>query len=240
MARITFKTWLAGVAADVSSVVLEDPTGVYGIKETVSGTVVVVAGTAMAASSTGVYTYSYSEGSSLTRYTAYIKCTEASRKVTYHEVEWQSPAVAADGTILPSLILATYLRDTLALFSNPSESTTWPLYIRNLPDGTRIEDNLASIFDTAGVYDGKMMDGTEYEHYGIQIRIRCTVYSSGWEKASVLVNTLKDVTGVNVTVSSRTFRIQNISRTSAIVHISTDEKQRDHFTVNFLVSLREL
>jgi hypothetical protein len=47
MALLRFTTKIAGVLADVTSVVLSDPTGTYGIKRNDTGATVIAANTAM-------------------------------------------------------------------------------------------------------------------------------------------------------------------------------------------------
>ena len=59
MATITFSSTIGGVAADVTSAVLSDPTGSYGVRRTDTGAVVVAAGTALVNDAEGTYTYEF-------------------------------------------------------------------------------------------------------------------------------------------------------------------------------------
>lgn len=58
---------------DVTSAVLSDPTGTYGVKRDDNDAVVVADGTAMVHRSTGVYEYTFTEPASDVAYTAYVE-----------------------------------------------------------------------------------------------------------------------------------------------------------------------
>ncbi len=97
--RLIRKTWTVdGVLTNVTSATLSDPTGTYGVRETVSGTVTVADGTAMTNSSTGVYEYSFTDAED-TAYTAYIEIVYSGS--TYH-FEVDIPARAAVGDMVAS------------------------------------------------------------------------------------------------------------------------------------------
>lgn len=72
MATVTINTEIAGVAADIGTVVLEDPTAAYGIKRNDTDAVIVAAGTAMDHPATGRYTKEFSSVFGVS-YTAYVK-----------------------------------------------------------------------------------------------------------------------------------------------------------------------
>lgn len=139
---------------------------------------------------------------------------------------------------MPSEILWAYLTETAALFTDPDDNGTWPLYINQLPDGNETDNTAASLSDTAGLYDGKAMNGTINQHYGIQIRLRALADTDAYEKAYVVEDTLKDVTNTNVTIQSgEIYRINNISQAGPIVRMGPDEKRRANYSINMLMSL---
>jgi len=97
--RLINQTWkVDGVLTDATSVKLSDPTGTFGVKETVSGTVIVADGTDMTKTDTGTYQYSFTDSEDVA-YTAYIEVVYDG--ATYH-FERDIPARAATGTMLAS------------------------------------------------------------------------------------------------------------------------------------------
>lgn len=64
-----------GVLTDATSVVLQDPTGTYGIKRNDTDAAVVAAGTALTKQSTGTYRYTFTEPAEGVAYTAYVMVT---------------------------------------------------------------------------------------------------------------------------------------------------------------------
>lgn len=81
--NITIQNIEAGVLTDAASVVLADPTGAYGIKEHVAGTVAVAADTAATKESTGLYTYDISALDTSKVYDAYWKITRTNGDIEY-------------------------------------------------------------------------------------------------------------------------------------------------------------
>ena len=78
----------------------------------------------------------------------------------------------------PASIVAAYIISTLVKMSVPSGQITWPLYISHLPDGKNVKTDAGAIYDTAGINDQRSMNGNVYQHPGIQIRIRASVYEA--------------------------------------------------------------
>jgi hypothetical protein len=73
MARTVRKTFsINGTPTDVTSAVLSDPTGTYGVKRNDTDAVVVADGTAMTRTSTGTYEYEFSDVAGVA-YTAYVE-----------------------------------------------------------------------------------------------------------------------------------------------------------------------
>lgn len=77
MATIRFTTEIEGVAADVDSVVLSDPTGTYGVKRNDTGAAVVPDGTAMTRTGAGAYTYDFDGAEEGVEYTFYVEWSYA-------------------------------------------------------------------------------------------------------------------------------------------------------------------
>lgn len=141
---------------------------------------------------------------------------------------------------MPSHVLASYLIDFAGAFTDPDDSDSWPLYKNGLPDGNGVSNDIAAIFDTSGVLDGKTMQGEETERYGLQLRVRALDNIGAWQKINAVVNTLVSIHSVDVTVNDRVFVIQNVTRTSGPVRIVVDQKRRSHWVVNFLMRMKEV
>lgn len=97
--RLISKTCkVEGVLTDVTSAKLSDPTGTYGVKEAVSGDVIVADGTSMTRDSTGIYEYSFTDTEDIA-YTAYVEIVYGG--ATYH-FEEDLPARSAVGEMVAS------------------------------------------------------------------------------------------------------------------------------------------
>lgn len=140
----------------------------------------------------------------------------------------------------PAVILAKYIWDVLGIMNQPSTAGSYPLYINLLPDGNEIPSNAGAIYDTSGVMDGRLTRGISIEHYGIQVKIRNTDYQQGWQKIREVCSYFENVLNQEVVVSDRSFNILSIMRASPIAYIGFDDKRRYEFTVNFLVSMKEI
>jgi len=239
MATLTLTSKLNSVAADVQEVVLEDPTDTYGIKETLSGDVVVAAGTAVTQIDTGEYQYIYDEPDIRTQYTAYVKYTTTTGTILYQEIPWRS---TSDETIvLPSEVVAMYLINTLAMFTDPDDYADWPLFIGHCPDANDVPDNCGVVYLTTGIFDGKNMRATINQHYGIQIRVRTRTETLGYSKVSSIEDAFKSVHNEDVSIANGdTWRIRNFHQATPIIPLGVDDQRRYNHTINFATSMYEV
>ena len=141
----------------------------------------------------------------------------------------------------PASIIAYYIINTLAKMSGPSDGLTWPLYDSNLPDGPQVETDAGAIYDTSGVLDNRYMSGEVSQHFGFQLRIRSRDKNVGYTKIEDVSSALDDVKLATFSIGSLDYSIQNISRSSTIVSLGVEPgtKRRFHFTVNYLLTIRE-
>ncbi len=70
---ITFTLKVGGVLTNATSAVLSDPTGTFGVKRDDTDAAIVADGTAMTHSSTGVYSYTFTEPAAGLAYTSYVE-----------------------------------------------------------------------------------------------------------------------------------------------------------------------
>ena len=241
MTTLTFKVYdTNGNLADADSApVLCDKTGTYGIKRNDTGATAVAANTAMTKSVTGTYVYEFTAPATLVQYTAWVKVIYK-RIVSYYEILFTPPAEILTFST-PADILWYYLTDVAVLFTDPSDGGSWPLYNDFLPDDSEIEDDTAAIFSTSGILHGKDEDGTLYQHYGLQLRVRACDARDAYEKMKNVMDNLLTVNNQNVVVTGEgTYEIHNITQTTDIVPIQIDQKNRTHYTVNFIVAYTKL
>lgn len=139
-------------------------------------------------------------------------------------------------------ILAYYIINTLSLMTAPSDESNWPLYISSMPDGDDVKVDCGSIYDTAGMLDGKLSSGKVVVHPGIQLRIRSDDYEQGYAKIEAITLALDDVVRDTVTVSGDSYLLENVSRSTPIVPLGSERgyKRRFLFTVNFLITLKKI
>lgn len=121
------------------------------------------------------------------------------------------------------------------LLADPDVGGDWPLYENALPDDDSVEESLVGIFDTAGILHGRSMQGVQYQHHGFQLRFRCVDSIVGYNKAQEVIAALLLMHNELIEIGSgESYRIASFTQTSDIVPIQLDEKQRTHYTVNFV------
>lgn len=128
----------------------------------------------------------------------------------------------------------------LGLGANPPNST-WPVYSTNEPD---IPDNCITVFDTVGKGDGRSMtDGELFDHYGIQVRVRATTFSVGYQKVNAIrVAFSESVIEEVVTISGTNYLVKSITQISQIFPLGKEvpTSRRTLFTVNALVTVKRV
>lgn len=149
-------------------------------------------------------------------------------------------SVAGDALLTsPAYIITEYLRSQ-GIVSDPTDDTTWPSYVSYMPDASVVKTDVAVIYNTSGLKDGRIMDGEVIQHYGIQVKVRSNNHNKGWAKAEAIALSLDAVLNSDITVSSNEYRIYNIQRTTPVVALGTEEGtvKRQLFVINFLVTLK--
>jgi hypothetical protein len=134
----------------------------------------------------------------------------------------------------PAQIFAKMLQD-FEWFSDPMLERDWPVFISSLPEFAK---PLAVVYDTAPIKDGRLSNGENIFHYGIQLRIRCMTHQEGWDKLQTVCAEM-EVQQTEVELDGVIYIINNVSQSSSVLPLGTggDAKRRYEFTVNFMVSL---
>lgn len=97
------------------------------------------------------------------------------------------------------------------------------------------------VYDTSGYIDGRLLrTGETVEHLGVQIRTRSSDYPTGWGMANGLALVMDGIFKATVIVGGNSYVIESASRTSAILHIGQEEKNRmELFTLNAILSITQ-
>lgn len=121
----------------------------------------------------------------------------------------------------------------------PSAGGAWPISV-----GIELDDpdDLMVLWDMAGRIDGRsMIDGTVWDHDGVQLQLRCSDFKTGNDKLSTVVNALdKSVRMTPVSIDTSSYLVWSISRLTTPNHLGQEPvSQRHIWTANLLVSVRQ-
>lgn len=134
-----------------------------------------------------------------------------------------------------------WLLCALGLATDPDDGSTWPGYATGEPSSP---DNCITVYDTAGGDDGRsMVTGEVFGNNGIQVRIRSSTHTVGWQKADAIWTTLAEgVYDQTVTVGSTSYLIHCYTRIGDIIAIGKESptSKRSIFTINCQITFRQL
>jgi hypothetical protein len=142
----------------------------------------------------------------------------------------------------PAQILTEYLEQE-GLVSKPTDRADWPMHVGYHPKDvdSKVPANSASIFDTPGLKDTRLMDGEPIIKYGIQITIRSRDYNTGWVKLESLYSQLDGVASTQLVFDTYTYSLVNVSRAGSALPLGPDGTDRMYrFVVNFLLTVHRL
>lgn len=126
----------------------------------------------------------------------------------------------------------------LGVLSAPDDGLSWPCFVNGEPPDP---DNIVTVYDTAGSDDGRsMIDGSVLGHYGINIRIRATKHTTGWNKARTIFDAISnDVYQHIVTIGAVSYLVWCFSKIGDILSVGKEpNSQRNIFTLNALISVK--
>lgn len=116
-------------------------------------------------------------------------------------------------------------------------NVVWPIFSIREPDRP---DDCITIFNTAGVQDGRsMIDGELQEHLAFQVRVRSKDSAEGWTKAKALQTAMAmSMTQRIVSIAASHYTVHCCSNIGQVAHIGTEpNSKRAVHTVNSLVSI---
>ena len=143
----------------------------------------------------------------------------------------------------PADILAKYIiQQAIGDMTEPTDGDDWPLYTTYMPDGSSIKNNAGCLYDTTPIKDGRIMDGSVIDHYGIQLMIRSTTYAAGYTKAESIARATESILKDTLTIGAYEYELKNISRQGSVIPLGAEKgtKGRSLFTVNFLATIKRI
>lgn len=137
--------------------------------------------------------------------------------------------------------IVRWLMVNKGLGTDPADSDPWPVFAADEPDSP---DAVITVYDTVGRLGGRTQtNGEQQEHHGLQVRIRAGDHVTGWKKARAIATSFDQLVYRNtVTVGSKSYLVHSISRAGDVLSLGkeTPTSRRKLFTINVLVSVREL
>lgn len=158
--------------------------------------------------------------------------------VTEEEVDYEptdDPLMHSPAEILRKLLLDR------GLGTDGASRSAWPVFTRNEPPAP---DDCITLYDTQGTSDGRAhVDGTQFQHYGFQLRVRSGQDRDGWQKSSLVRDLFnRQVHNAVVVMADDTrYVVYAVTRVGQVVPIGKEESsKRNLFTLNGTVSVRKL
>lgn len=120
-----------------------------------------------------------------------------------------------------------------------SANPVWPIFADREPTSP---DNVITVYNTPGRYNGRVMQGEVQGPEGIQVRIRAANSAKGWLKADevhtmMAEGVLRDI----VTIGAARYLVQAISRIGDVLPLGKESptSQRNIFTINAVVTVTQ-
>lgn len=138
----------------------------------------------------------------------------------------------------PSKIILQLLINEELLVAADSTETDWKGFIGYLPNDP---DSAACIYDTEGVMDGRLMKtGFRIIHPGFQVVVRGKGFAATYARAQQIALAFDAVSNTPVVVEENLYFINNITRTSPVLHLGREtegSRNRHVFSVNAILTM---
>lgn len=125
----------------------------------------------------------------------------------------------------------------------PSAGSSWPVVVDQEPNKP---DSAITLYDTVGRSQGQDQPTGQLQKYpGIQIKVRAARSATAYTKADAIVVSLTESInrpGKQVSISTSAYLVQSVTITSGPIRLGkeTPTSNRNAFTINIVVSLRQL
>lgn len=127
------------------------------------------------------------------------------------------------------------------LGTDPDLKKDWPVYAIGEPD---LPDNVITVYDTAGMDDGRLMTNGELQcHYGWQMRVRAVNHPVGYRKINALrVYISETFRALNLTIEGSLYQVPAFTHLGEIMILGPDTpgSKRKLFTLNGTIPLKQL
>jgi hypothetical protein len=136
---------------------------------------------------------------------------------------------------------AAVLRQLLIDIGVGTSQGTWPIKVDNEPDAP---DDCITVYNTSGGIDGRnQISGEGLEHPGVQVRVRSSNPTTGWQKIKAIAVVLDQSIHLDaVTIDSSSYIVYAVTRAGSPLSIGSDvsKTKRRLFTLNAKMALRQV
>lgn len=143
-------------------------------------------------------------------------------------------------THAPSDVVATLLV-LLGAGGDPSDApldAPWPV---RCEEEVGSPEEAITVYDTAGIDDGRDAFGERVEHHGIQVRVRSGDFARGSAKANAIAIALDGVHWREVPHLGEVYLVHTITRTGPPLRLGKERtSSRRLWTINALVAMTQL
>jgi hypothetical protein len=140
-------------------------------------------------------------------------------------------------THAPSDVLASLLV-ALGVGSAHDAGAAWPV---RCEEEVADPEDVITVFDTAGIDDGRTAHGDRVERHGVQARVRSGDFAAGSAKANAIAIAMDGVHWREVPHLGEVYLVHTITRTGPPLRLGKErDSSRRLWTVNALISLRQL
>ena len=133
-----------------------------------------------------------------------------------------------------------WLLISLGIGTDPANEGSWPIFASSEPD---LPDSLITLYDTAGIGDGRIQRGGEApKHHGMSIQVRGVDDPTAWVKMDTLVGAISESTrNTLVDVGDNQYIVYAITIQSGPLALGREPgTNRFLFTINVLAAIRQI
>ena len=119
--------------------------------------------------------------------------------------------------------------------------TDWPVTADTELDQP---DNIIAVTNTQGETYGRIhVTGEQPEHFGIQIKVRSSLSTTGWTKANAIAVGMDQLLSFNsVTIGSNEYHVKQVTRKGSVLSLGREipSSRRFLFTLNSVVVIHQI
>lgn len=135
------------------------------------------------------------------------------------------------GNESPALILG----HALAQRHEIEDGGEWPYYVGRMPDS--VNQGLVLTDTTPLLYEKGMRSLETLIYPGVQIRLRCNNYQLGYNKIRSIQRACDTLYREQISVDGCVYLLQAVRSSAGVFPLGHDDRNRDEFTLNVLLTL---